>query len=332
MGFQPTRHQRRTGVPAMRASLSALLTRAADYAAVLAPYNRPVESAMQDYLNWRLRPEGFVVGCFVCPAEKLSELARRCAGLLSGDMPCRLAAVGREDPLSPELIRDIRLLDEFVRSFRANTALEAFESRFSCETLGEWEADDLVEGLNVLATTLVERHFGALRVFLEPPAAGEPKTMISRAIEILGRHNVGRGEPAPTRIGLRLSVNDPQTPSALGAEDLASAMIACREASVPLKIAGELHHALPAANGYGVLNVLAAGVIAASCEVNESELAALLRTDDPGAFTFDEEGLAWGGLRVSISEIETARRELIVCVATGRFNELVAGLKALRLL
>jgi len=316
----------------MRASLGALLTEILDYTGMFPPADLPVEDAVQNYLDYRSRPEGFILGRFVCPAEELSDLTRRCGNLLSGGPPCRLAVVGREDPLSPELVRDVRLLDEFARYGHANTTLEAFETRLSGQTLDEWEADDVVEGLNVLATTLVERHFGALRVFLEPPAVGEPKTVTRRTIEILGRHNVGRGEPAPTRIGLKLPISDSQTPSALSAEDLASAMIACRDASVPLKLAGELHHALPAANEYGVLNVLAAGVIAASCEVAESELAALLRTDDPGAFTFDEEGLAWGRLRASISEIETARRELMVCVATGRFEELVADLKALRLL
>src|SRR5712692_9610501 len=58
----------------MPSSLQALLAGALDYAGLFPPAKLPLDQAIQQYARYRHDPDSWMLGRFICPAEKLGEL------------------------------------------------------------------------------------------------------------------------------------------------------------------------------------------------------------------------------------------------------------------
>jgi hypothetical protein len=106
-------------------------------------------------------------------------------------------------------------------------------------------------------------------------------------------------------------------------DELAAAIRACREHSLPFKATAGLHHAVAQDGQHGFLNLLAAAIF------GEEERA--LGEDDAGAFRLDEEAFRWRDRAAATADVEQGRG-LFVAFGTCSFSEPVDDLRALGLL
>ncbi len=95
---------------------------------------------------------------------------------------------------------------------------------------------------------------------------------------------------------------------------------ACAAARVPFKATAGLHHPVraahrvtyereaPSATMHGFLNVFVAASLLLSGKANAAVATQVLEDEIPGSFRFDDEGLAWRDLKMSVAEIAAARR------------------------
>ena len=120
-------------------------------------------------------------------------------------------------------------------------------------------------------------------------------------------------------------------------ENVAAFLRACRQHGVPFKATAGLHHPLrcikpltydadaPTGIMHGFLNVfLAAAFLDDADEV--------LREEDARAFTFDDDGVAWRGHRVSIKDLSKMRQEFATSFGSCSFEEPISDLRALGVL
>ena len=129
-------------------------------------------------------------------------------------------------------------LDQFVKMHNERAVVEALEVRIPRETIADWDPDAVAEGLNVLAGKLVEHHFSNIEVFLEPIFSEKWEETVQLVVAALQRHDQEHGDPAPARIGFKLRIGGVEPAAFSSAKQIALAIMACRDANLPLKFAG----------------------------------------------------------------------------------------------
>jgi hypothetical protein len=116
---------------------------------------------------------------------------------------------------------------------------------------------------------------------------------------------------------------------------------ACADRGVAAKATAGLHHALtgrypltyeaksPSAPMFGFLNVCAAAALVHT-GITEEDVLPVLGESSPGAFRFDETGMAWRGHCISIRDLAGTRQTLFRSFGTCSLNEPIDDLKRIR--
>ena len=121
-------------------------------------------------------------------------------------------------------------------------------------------------------------------------------------------------------------------------EQLADAVIACRDHRCRWKATAGLHHPLRHYDSkigvkmHGFLNVLFAAVFAETRQLSEKEVQEILADADPADFRIDDDGIRWRGFSASVAEIESARRCGFHSFGSCSFDEPRDDLRSLGLL
>lgn len=290
-------------------SLRALLEDLVDYAGLFPPAALGMARAVEAYAAHRRGPEAWMLGRFVVPAARLDELARAAAPHLPearGEAAWTLSALLGEEPAG-----DIGRIQGFNADHAGRATVDAVELKADSPAAVERALAGVPEGL---------------AAYVEIPITGDMLPLL-RAVAV-------RGARAKVRTG-GLTADAFPEPSAL-----ARFLIACREAGCAFKATAGLHHPVRATHPFtyaadsprglmhGFLNLFAAATLAHGGG-SAAEVEALLREERPGAFVFDEGGLAWRSRRLASSAIAEARRSFALGFGSCSFSEPVADLGAL---
>jgi hypothetical protein len=322
----------------MKRSVNTLLESVVDYAGLFPPASLPLEQSLRNYAELGRSAQSWMLGRFVCPVSALNDLGPLTQALFASDEPCPVSAIGAEHPLRAESVRDLRQIGHFRHTYGQQAFIDALEVRLPHETITDWDELLVAEGLNVLAGRLSEHGFNALGVFVEPVFDGDWNDTIQNVVAALRKHDVEHGDPAPNRIGLKLRTGGAVAGNIPTPEQLAFAILTCRESDIPLKLTAGLHQPLyhfdtPLATYvHGFLNVLVAAVLAQARGIDEATVQQILTEKDAHAFDFDDERVRWRELEATNGEIETARRELLVAFGSCSFDEPRHALQKLNLL
>lgn len=305
----------------MRA-LRTLLTGGVDYAGLYPPASLGLASAVQRYAAHGRGPASWMLGRFVVPVDRLDDVAAALAA--GGPMPAppapwRLVATG-----TSAAEEDLDRISAFTRRMDQDTAalvrVDAFETKVSQE-----------EEIGRLAA----RIGGDLRLVCEIPAAAP--AALRQWVRVLAQHRAA----AKIRAGGLTPVAIPPV------SRMAGFIWACAREGVPLKATAGLHHPIrsrrrltyqpdsPVATVHGFLNVFVAAALAASFADALADADALrllvdvLAEEDPGAFTFDDEGMGWREHRVALAAIASLRAHAALGFGSCSFDEPLDGLRKL---
>ncbi len=309
----------------MRASLKALLTGAIDYAGMFPPAKLPLEQAFRNYLRYRQEPEAWMLGRFVVPAARLSEL-RDFRGPLTPMQPIGIAVLGRGGETRKQFVDNLALDLQDVaclQSFDGLIQASVLEARLP---LGLEDGHDLFDLLVASITRIEESTPSISSVYLElpPPLAWLESMRLAVGLIAEARRLRSLLAPPVQTIGFKLRCGGAGLmPSSLL---VARALRECHAAGVPLKLTAGLHHPLPRniteeATMHGFINVLVASVLLHAGTLKEDQIVDVLVDREPSAFLFDDVSLSWRGCRVDLVGIEAGRRGGVVSFGSCSFDE-----------
>lgn len=317
-----------SAAPAMVSLLRGLV----DYAGLFPPAQLGMAEAVAAYASHRRTADAWILGRFVVPAARLSELAQAAAPHLAATAgePWPISVLVGSDPSA-----DSRLAGAFVDANRGRLVVHAIEAKAGTPA----EAERFLAALAQEAPALRSGRTHSLRsgqapVFLEIPLSGDGgPTDLGPLLEVLK----AQGASAKVRTG---GLNPEAVPTAAS---LARFLCACAEAGVAFKATAGLHHPVrsvqaftsspdsPRGTMHGFLNVfVAAALVGEGLPAADAER--LLLEERPGAFVFLGDSVAWEGHRVAAATLARVRRGFALGFGSCSFDEPVHDLRALGLL
>jgi hypothetical protein len=328
----------------MFASLQTFLNGIIDYAGLFPPAKLPLDQAIRNYARYRQEPESWMLGRFICPADRLAEL-RPFAELFRVTDAFAFSALGRGGTDVAEfrvkLIDDLLATRDFRKLHGDRVVLDTYEARLPAECVGPESPTAVAKFLDMMALTGDNLGIGPLTCYYEATFRQGWRSTIRTIIDCLAAHN--RSDQATDRklrqpAGFKLRCGGLEAASFPSPEQVAFTIAACRDAGMPLKFTAGLHHPVrcfdPGLQVYmhGFLNVFGAGILARAKGLLEEDVRTIVEDEDPASFRFDDAAFRWKDLRATKGEIAMARRDLVVSFGSCSFDEPRDDLRALGLL
>ncbi|MCU0534070.1 MAG: hypothetical protein MUD14_09255 [Hydrococcus sp. Prado102] len=290
----------------MYASLKTLLSSIVDYAGLFPPAQLNMQQAIANYARDKMSPDSWMLERFVLPASRIDEFEEIIATFSL-----------EKRSLSVILSGNIELELERIQSISdgGKIAIAALE-------------------FPPLPPTDIESIFPNLSAgvdkFFEIPPDADLEAYLS-ALQYTGAF-------AKIRTG---GVTAEAFPSKT---HLSHYIIAFAEAQIPFKATAGLHHPLlgeyrltyesqsDSARMYGFLNVAILAALAYWQKTTQEEAIALLGESSLDNFIFTEDSIRWRDRILTLSEIETARKNFFKSFGSCSFQEPINDLKQLKLL
>ena len=293
--------------------LRALLAGVIDYAGIFPPAALPLEESIRNYARYLGEPEAWMLGRFICPAARLAELVPFVRELFAKGEPLAISALGRGGGMGEfeaNLDVDMDAIAAFRTAAGARAVVDVFETRApdpAIETAAGHGARLLAQRCKALG----------LRPFLEVSLAGDWRKDLPRSAAALAEHGVG----------FKLRSGGVEASAFPATDQVATAMVACRDAGTTMKFTAGLHHPVRHYSGsvkakmHGFLNVWVAAALAQAHGFDEQQVREVLEVEDACCFRFRDYGLSFGEHAVSIEQIASARRDLVTSFGSCSFDE-----------
>lgn len=294
--------------PLAPAPLAALLAELVDDAGLFPPAQLDMADAVDAHLRARTGEFRWMLGRFVCPGDRFDELAGALPSSSSAtlDRPVRLSVIGAP-PIAER--RDERW------------RVEAIESRLA--------DDDVATAAEAMAAAA--RSLGAERAWLEIPWAEFPADRWGTATKAIAA--------AGPEVGVKVRCGGATADAVPPPSILASIIVCCRDAGVPVKATAGLHHPFrhpdKATGGvqHGFVNLGMAAALALRHGLEAEDVAEILSDESARSFTLDgADALQWRTLSVGADDVAAARQRLFAGFGSCSFREPVDDLVALGLL
>ncbi|MGV3614554.1 MAG: hypothetical protein ACO1SV_04380 [Fimbriimonas sp.] len=297
----------------MRTSMESLLTAAIDYAGQFPPARLGLEEALANYQRFHRGPERWILGRFVCGADRLEALTR---ALPQGGGEFEVAVIASGVPTDrasweATLERDVASLNAFLESAPDYADVATYEIRLpDVKEIAGYMRD--VNGLR------------DLEVYLEIP----PQEDFNEALAALAETEW---------LQAKLRTGGADANAFPDAWTLAGFVLSAVDLDVPFKLTAGLHDPLPTwdealrATHHGFLNVFGGAAVARANDLSRREFERILTDSDPAAWTFEDDGLAWRGHEASLEDIEETRA-VLRAFGSCSVEEPLEGLKSLGLL
>lgn len=290
-------------------SVRILFTEAIDYAGLFPPATLSLEETVRSYAAYRSGPHAWALGRLVVPAARLPELQTLIRSIdPGGRWPVSVLAGddlngGRPGPHLDVTSVEVRFTGHGEPSKGAKPSRDTHD-----------------------ALAHIRESFDS-PVYVELPLSPDPRPLIRALAETGLRAKARTGGITPEAI-----------PSG---RDVLAFLAACLASGVPFKVTAGLHHAVrgsypltyepgsACAMMHGFVNVFVATALLAE-GTETSPLESLLDETDPGAFTFEDDAVAWRDRRAGFAGL-AATRQYLTGFGSCSFEEPVEALQTLGL-
>lgn len=309
----------------MQASDS-LFSGVVDYAGIFPPAALSLDSAVYNYSAYLGTSDSWMLGRFVCPANRLHELLPH-LGLFTSSRPCRLTVLvggeARDLGFLPALDADLKRINSFLDEAAGAFQVDSVECKLPLDDLGR---DVPVEQfLNRLSHALQSYFKRKVTAFLEVPPTDASTTGPGRWAPFLA--SAIRENSNDVQLAAKLRCGGPVGATIPEIRQLARTIYSFAEHRIFWKATAGLHHPFRtriAGTGdvmHGFVNLLIGSVLTYSKKLALPELEALIAEEEPERFVVGDGGLAWRGVRANNEEVVRARREFILSFGSCSFEE-----------
>jgi hypothetical protein len=307
-----------------------------DYAGLFPPAQLPLAEAIRCYARYRQGPDRWMLGHFICPAQRLGELSPFVPELFSSGPALPISALGRGGKDAAEFLAglraDLAAMARFAVDFAERVEVTVYEVRVPGTVLAT-SNETMRQLLEDSARIIEETNLPDLTPFYEVTFAADWRTSMTRLSTALAQAP-RRGRPP----GFKLRCGGLEAAAFPSPEQVAFAITACRDAGVALKFTAGLHHPVRHFDAalqipmHGFLNVFGAGVLAHARQLNTALVQRILEDEDPEDFEFGGEAFHWKEHHANLAEIHAARRSAVISFGSCSFEEPIDDLRALGLL
>jgi hypothetical protein len=176
-----------------------------------------------------------------------------------------------------------------------------------------------------------------LRAFYELPFDERWDERLPGAIRTITRHNMElkRAEGATALLtGFKLRCGGTEAHAFPTPEQVARAIILCRDARLAMKCTAGLHHPFRHfreevnTEMHGFVNVFGAGILTHVHQMAADEVTELLSDEKPSSFRFTDEHFSWRDLRATTGQIRELRENALISFGSCSFDEPREDLRA----
>jgi hypothetical protein len=325
-------------------SLRALLSGIIDYAGLFPPAKLPLDQAIRNYAHYRQEPDHWMLGRFICPAARLTELDPFHEELFQSGDPFVFSVLGRGGNTAAEFLRsleaDLETLAAFRQRHEARVVADVFEVRLPAEEIGPNTGRTLAMLLAAAAELLEAYGPPEITPFYEAALDADWHEALSMVIGVVangnsyGSHQRQYCRPA----GFKLRCGGLEASAFPSIGQVAYLVTACRSLGVPLKATAGLHHPIRHFDNalqtrmHGFVNVFGAAVLAQVHRLSEDQVRHIIADEEAQNFVFEDAGFRWNGFEARPEEIRAARQQFAVSFGSCSFEEPRQDLRALGLL
>lgn len=313
----------------MNTGIIPFMTNLIDYAGLFPPASLPLETAIRQHAAYQVGEDAWMLGSFVIPATKLTELDPHLP-LFSKERPLVISAIGRKSTCADECLEALRADLKEIAAFRER---HAGLVKVGVLELPLPSALPTAELLAAIADGAVQHN---LRAFCEVtiPLGNDWERLMLGTLEMLSAHNLSN----KAVLGLKLRTGGVLPEAFPTPGQVATVLASCRDRGIPMKFTAGLHHPVRMFRGevgtkmHGFLNVFFAGLLAHAHFLNLGTITEILSDEEARSFAFTSEGLAWREYSLSLERIQQFRESMLFSYGSCSFDEPREDLQALGLL
>lgn len=313
----------------MENSLRGFMSQIIDYAGLYPPASLSLTEAFHNFVQYQTDDDLWMLSRFVIPAKRLSEL-NQFAEIFPKTKLLGFTALGRgagqaEDEFLENLKLDLADVRAFCEAHKEQAFVDMFETPLPIAVLNERSRT-----LDLMNRSAEALNKNGLTVFYEAPFTADWQTHAENLIRALRKLK-------DKHVGFKLRTGGVTADAFPTTAQVAWAIVAVRDAGIPMKCTAGLHHPLRHFNAsvqtkmHGFINVFGAGLLAVARSLDQTQVQEILEDENPVNFTFDEKGFAWKELHATHEQIKLAR-QAITSFGSCSFDEPRQDLRALRLL
>ena len=307
----------------MPSDQQALFDEIIDYAGLFPPARLPMTEAFARFDAHRNSADGWLLARFVCPAQRLAELTPLVRASSAAARPVRIAVLGTggDDPPSyaAGMEGDLETMSVFAAQAGGGAIIDAFEVKLP-------KRGDLADTVDFTCDLLAVDGADPPMPYFEVSLLGEWSATIDPAVTAVAAaiHEI---DGAARRAGLKIRCGGLDAAAVPTIDAVAAAVVACRDAGLPLKATQGLHHPIRrpdpelGATVHGFVNLLAASVFAHTSALAETEIRAILADDDPAVFAVSATALRWRDLEAGAEAIADGRTNAFTSFGSCSFAE-----------
>ena len=301
-------------------SVYCFLQKLIDYAGLFPPADLEIKTSLENYAKYIQSKDKWMMSKFIVPVSSLNDITYNIIKMFSEKYPIILSII------SNDIYNDIESIKKFSQINSKTIIFSTYESqvldisRFSTNLLDIYK--------------LSEREGLRLESFYEILSDDNWVSKMNETVSIISKFNT----ECKTNIGFKLRCGGVKSHMFPVVENIGHAIIACRDANVPMKFTAGLHHPVSRYSEsvktkmYGFLNIFVGGMIAHKFNLKNEQLKEILLDENPKNFIFDTNGLHWKSYSISNIEIAKYRKESFISYGSCSFNEPREDLKKLGLL
>lgn len=325
---------------AMHREIRAFMSEIVDYAGLFPPARLELDPAIRNFARYRRGEEAFLLGAFVCPATRLSDLAPYAAELFADDPPFPFSVLTSPAEDADSYRAAVRDSATQAAAFRAAhpglVAVRAYESRLPEDVARAADVDALSETIRDAVRMLTEAAPGVRTLVFEAALGDAWRERTALVADALSR--VGEAYEDGPKIGFKLRCGGLDATAFPSVEQVAHTLATCRDRRVPFKATAGLHHpyrhrvAALDARAHGFVNVFGAGILGYVHSLDESALRVILGDENPVHFAFTDGEFRWTDLAARVEQIREARADAVLSFGSCSVDEPMDDLKILGLL
>lgn len=313
-------------------SLKNFTSKIIDYAGLFPPASLELAQAFHNYVFYLQGEYKWMLGKFIIPANKLSSLGELINNMsIEGKVSFSVLASGGSSiaEFRKNFDEDLNITGKFFSTFGSRVSFDALEVRLPAELFSYDNNNELLDLMLHISVKLEALHGKEIPVFFEVNLTENYEQEIIRTVETIAS--------IKKNCGYKLRTGGVEPSAFPKPEVIAFAIMTCCEFNVPMKCTAGLHHPIRHFNNevnsvmHGFMNVFAAGILAFTSGLDESEIIDVLTDEDPYEFIFNEKGFVWNETEITNSEIRSAREKFMLSYGSCSFDEPIDDLKTMEL-
>lgn len=316
----------------MTPTILSFMSNIVDYAGLFPPAQLDMAEAEINFDEYQHGIYSWMLGKFVAPAMRLSEIRHPTANL---------SILGKGGKDSAEffaaLRNDLENVAAYVTRLPNRKLPYAFEVVLP-ETVASLGEGEVVKFISEVRGMMLETHLPSAATFYEVSFKGNWEKRLETVSRVIAKRNRQQGSGHSDYMGIKLRTGGIVADAFPSAEQVAAAIVACRDAGVPFKCTAGLHHPFRRFDEsvqtkmHGFVNVFGGAALAHALTLDEKTLTEILLDEDGHHFLFSDDKFGWKNLLISRNDLEKARREFAISFGSCSFTEPIEDLQKWKLL